>query len=263
MKNKIVLGTAAAVAAVAVGGAARGTADQVRLLAPPSGRAVVHATAVGAIASAHPVTTASAARFDRPQQNPYFPLKPGTVTRFTGTDEGEQFVEKVKFTHRKKTIMGVRTTVVRDVLRRSDGSLAEKTHDWYAADNNGNVWYFGEATATYDAHGKVDSREGTWKAGRRGAVAGLIMPAHPEPTDAYRQEFLKGHAEDQAWIVQRHATVTVPFGKLHDVVRSFEWSRLEKGVVSVKLYARGLGIVREQDLAGGSEVFDLTSVSHH
>jgi hypothetical protein len=33
--------------------------------------------------------------------------------------------------------------------------------------------------------------------------------------------------------------------------------------VSVKLYARGLGIVREQDLAGGSEVFDLVSVSHH
>ena len=40
-----------------------------------------------------------------------------------------------------------------DMLRRLDGSVAEKTHDWYAADNDGNVWYFGEATATYDRHG--------------------------------------------------------------------------------------------------------------
>jgi hypothetical protein len=243
MKNKIVMGTVAAATALAVVG---------------TGVAVANSRASGTGRQAP-----DAAQFDHPRPNPYFPLKPGTVSHFTGTDEGERFVETVTVTHRKKTIQGVRATVLRDVLRRADGSLAEKTHDWYAADNNGNVWYFGEATATYDESGNVDSREGSWKAGRRGAVAGLIMPGHPSPTDAYRQEFFKGHAEDQAWIVQRHATVTVPFGKLHNVVRSFEWSRLEKGVVSVKLYARGLGVVREQDLAGGSEVFDLTSVTQH
>jgi len=202
------------------------------------------------------------ARFDNPKQNPYFPLKPGTVTRYRGSDEGEQFRERVTVTHKKRTIQGVHTTVIHDVLRRADGSLAEKTHDWYAADNKGNVWYFGEKTATYDQQGNVDSREGSWQAGKHGAVAGLIMPADPKPTNAYRQEYYKGHAEDQAWIVQRHATVTVPYGRLHNVVRSFEWSRLEKGVVSLKLYARGIGIVREQDLAGGSEAFDLVSVTH-
>ena len=56
--------------------------------------------------------------------------------------------------------------------------------------------------------------------------------------------------------------VTVPYGTFHDVVRSFEWTRLEPGVVSVKLYARGLGIIREQDVAGGNERFDLVAVSH-
>lgn len=228
-----------------------------------SAGALAASTASGGVAAAQRGSGADSARFDNPRQNPYFPLTPGTVSRYRGSDEGEHFTEKVRITHRKKTIQGVRTTVVKDVLRRVDGTLAEKTRDWYAADNKGNVWYFGEATATYDDQGNVDSREGSWQAGRHGAVAGLIMPAHPKPTQAYRQELYKGHAEDQAWIVQRHATVTVPYGTLHNVVRSFEWSRLEKGVVSVKLYARGLGIVREQDLAGGSEVFDLTSVSQH
>jgi hypothetical protein len=225
-----------------------------------SAGALTASTAAGGVAAA-PGGPGSA-RFDNPQQNPYFPLKPGTVTRYRGSDEGEQFRENVRVTYKKKTIQGVRATVVRDVLRRADGSLAEKTQDWYAADNKGNVWYFGEKTATYDLQGNVDSREGSWQAGQHGAVAGLIMPADPRPTNAYRQEYYKDHAEDQAWIVQRHATVTVPYGRLHNVVRSFEWSRLEKGVVSLKLYAPGIGIVREQDLAGGSEVFDLVSVTH-
>ncbi|ABL81460.1 MULTISPECIES: hypothetical protein [unclassified Nocardioides] len=203
------------------------------------------------------------AQFDRPQQNEYFPLEPGTVTRYRGTDEGDRFVERVRVTHRTKRIQGVTTTVVRDTLRRADGSLAEQTSDWYAADNDGNVWYFGEATATYDRSGRLESREGSWRAGVDGAVAGLIMPAEPRPTDAYRQEFLRGEAEDQAWIVQRNASTTVPYGTLHHLVRSFEWTRLEKPVLSLKLYAPGLGIVREKDMSGGSESFVLVSVRRH
>jgi hypothetical protein len=200
--------------------------------------------------------------FGHPQQNPDYPLKPGTVSRYRGTDEGKRFHERVTVTHKTKTIQGIEATVVVDVLRRADGSLAEKTHDWYAPDNNGDVWYLGERTATYDKDGHVKSRGGSWEAGVDGAERGLIMPADPKPTDAYRQEYRRNHAEDQAWIVQRHAKVRVPYGHVDDVVRSFEWSRLEKDVISVKFYGPGLGIVRERDLTGGSEVFELVSVSH-
>jgi hypothetical protein len=163
------------------------------------------------------------ASFTNPKPNPYFPLQPGTVSRYRGSDGGEKFNERVTVTHATMTIQGAEATVIVDVLRRADATLAEKTHDWYAADNDGNVWYFGEATATYDKQGKVKSREGSWEAGVQGAVAGLIMPADPQPTNAYRQELYAGHAEDQAWIVQRGGVATVPFGTLHHVVRSFEW----------------------------------------
>ena len=94
----------------------------------------------------------------------------------------------------------------------------------------------------------------------QGARAGLIMPHHPRVTDAYRQEFQRGSAEDQAWIVQRGFSVDVPQSRVHHAVRSLEWSRLEKGVVSVKIYGPHLGIVREKDLSGGSESFELVSV---
>jgi hypothetical protein len=62
--------------------------------------------------------------------------------------------------------------------------------------------------------------------------------------------------------VQQHGTVTVPFGTFDDVVRSFEWTRLEPQVMSVKFYAPGLGIVREKDVMGGNEIFELVAVSH-
>jgi hypothetical protein len=208
-----------------------------------------------------PVGSTDPARFAQPGHNAYFPLVPGTVVRYRGTDEGEHLRERVEITHHVRVIEGVRTRVVLDVMRRADGSLAEKTHDWYAADEDGNVWYFGERTATYDEQGDLESREGSWEAGVDGATAGIIMPAGPHPTDAYRQELYRGHAEDQAWIVQRGMVVRTPMRRFHHVVRSLEWSRLEPGVVSVKLYGRGVGIIEEKDLAGGQETFEVVSVS--
>jgi len=212
--------------------------------------------------TANPSSGIDPADFTHPVANPYFPLTPGLVTRLRGSEDGERFRERVAITHRTKTIQGVRTTVFSDVTRRADGTLAEKTTDWYAADNDGNVWYFGERTATYDEHGNLESREGSWRAGVDGAVAGMIMSAGPHVTDAYRQEFYQAHAEDQAWIVQTHTAASTPYGSFDDVVRSFEWTRLERGVISMKLYAPGLGLVEEKDVRGGNEHFELVAVTH-
>ena len=199
--------------------------------------------------------------FTNPLPNPYFPLEPGTVSILRGSEDGARLLNRTTVTPWTKVIQGVTTTVVQDVLY-SDGILEEKTTDWYAADNTGTVWYFGERTATYDEHGTVISREGSWQAGVDGATAGIIMPANPRPTDAYRQEIYRGHAEDQAWIVARHQVVHVPYGDLSQVVRSYEWTRLEPGVVSVKFYGAGLGIVREKDVSGGDELLELVRVEH-
>jgi hypothetical protein len=210
-------------------------------------------------APARASTEVNPADFTAPTPNPYFPIKPGTVSIYRGQEGTDRLREHLMVTDRTKVIQGVTTRVVHDVMY-ANGHLAEKTVDWYANDNAGNVWYFGEATALYNEQGNITSTEGSWQAGVDGAVAGVIMPNRPRPTDAYRQEFLPGHAEDQAWIVQRDARVTVAFGTLNNVVRSFEWTRLEPDVVSEKMYARGLGIVREHDVAGGTEMIELVDV---
>ncbi len=200
------------------------------------------------------------ANFTTPMQNPYFPLVPGTVFVYRGTEDGDKLRERLTITERTKVIQGVTTTVVQDVLH-ANGALREKTTDWYAPDNDGNVWYFGEATAVYAPDGHVTSTEGSWEAGVEGGIAGTIMPAGPRPTDAYRQEFYRGHAEDQAWVVQTGLKTKVPYGWVDQVARTFEWTRLEPNVTSAKYYASGLGIVRELDVAGGSEFLELVDVT--
>jgi len=228
---------------------------------PAPARPAVHTTAPAAQTPAGaPARPFDPTDFDAPVANPWFPLVPGTTTVLRGREDGERFRERVRVTHRTRVIEGVATRVVRDVLRRAERSLAERTSDWYAADDRGDVWYFGERTATFDEDGRLESREGSWQAGVRGAVAGLIMPADPHPTDAYRQEFLRGHAEDQAWVVGFARSVRTPMRRFRHVLRTFEWSRLEPGVISSKLYARGVGVIRERDVAGGTETVEIVAV---
>lgn len=231
-----------------------------------TGQALLATTLVATLLAAVPATASGGggggigpdpATFRDPTANPWFPLEPGTVWRLRGTEDGRHFTQRTTVTRQHRMIGGVRATVVLDVIRRRDGSLAEKTHDWYAADHAGRVWYLGERTATYRRDGSVIDREGSWEAGRDGAVAGVIMPAHPHATAAYRQEYRRGAAEDQAWIVQRGAHVRTPGVTSRHAVRTFEWSRLEPHVMSTKLYVRGYGQVLERDIAGGHERFEL------
>ena len=133
--------------------------------------------------------------------NPWFPLRPGSVYRYRGIKEHTPMVDVVHVTHRRKMILGVRATVVHDVVY-VHGRPEEVTNDWYAQDRHGNVWYFGERTKELNRHGKVISREGSFRAGRHGARVGLFIPRHPRVGTHGRQEFYRGHAEDHFRVVR-------------------------------------------------------------
>ena len=120
--------------------------------------------------------------------NPWFPLVPGTTYIYRGMKDGEPSREVLRVTNRTKLIQGARCTVLEDRLYLS-GRLEERTTDWYAQDEKGTVWYFGEDTAELDEQGRVTSREGSWQAGVDGARAGIYMPADPKVGQSVRQEF--------------------------------------------------------------------------
>jgi hypothetical protein len=191
--------------------------------------------------------------------NPYLPLKPGTTLTYTGTEEGVTQGDVVKVTNDTKLILGVNVRVVRDTVTDRKGNVLEDTRDWYAQDQTGNVWYFGEDTKEYK-NGKLVTTAGSWQAGDNGAKAGIIMEAHPKVGDTYGQECAPGVAEDRSRIFQVGASVTVPYGTFTDTLVTEEFSLLEPGVLDHKWYAPGIGVVREERVQGGSEVLELVNV---
>ncbi len=198
--------------------------------------------------------TIDPANFSNPLVNDYYPLEPGVMTVFEGGDERVE----VTVTADTKVIMGVTTQVITDQVF-VDGELLEDTIDWYAADNFGNVWYFGEETAEYE-NGQIASTEGSWEAGADGALPGIIMLAHPEVGDAYRQEFYEGEAEDVARVYAVDESVTVPKDAYALVLVTEDWSLLDPDVHERKWYAPGIGVVFEEIIQGGSGTLSLVDM---
>jgi hypothetical protein len=190
--------------------------------------------------------------------NKYLPLVPGATFVYEGTEDARPQENIVTVTSEAKTIMGVPVVVVHDVVNEN-GSPIEDTFDWYAQDAKGNVWYFGEDSKTLD-HGKVKGTKGSWEAGVKGAQPGIVMPAHPKAGASYRQEYLRGEAEDSARVVRLGATTTALSGQYDHVLVIDEFTRLEPGVVERKYYAPGVGLVVGDIVKGGKEHTELKSV---
>ena len=192
----------------------------------------------------------SPGQFSKTIDNPYFPLPVGRTFIYRGVENGKKELDRMHVTRRTKMIAGIKATVVSDNVYEPPPKLLEKTFDYYAQDDRGNVWYLGEDTKELLGGGKVD-RSGSWLTGKSGAKPGLIMEADPRVPDAYRQECLSGEAEDLAWVVARGGSI----------VRTLEFSPLEPTVVERKVYKRGMGVVSEHQLSGGHEVLSLVRVT--
>ncbi len=193
--------------------------------------------------------------FSATVDNAWFPLAPGTrwVLRGSGDAAGE--IDHLEVLSETRTVMGVECVVVEDVVSL-DGEPVEITQDWYAQDTDGNVWYFGEETAEYE-NGQVVSTAGAWEAGVDGAQPGIIMPAAPVLDVTYRQEYFAGEAEDMARAIEVGASAETPYGAFDDVLVTEDWTPLEPDVVERKYYARGIGLIMERQVRGGSSVFEL------
>jgi hypothetical protein len=208
----------------------------------------------------------NASNFGSNITNPYFPLVPGTVFHYLnrtidGTDTSYRQIE-VTVSENTKLIAGVQCREVHDVVTEG-GELTEDTYDWYAQDNSGNVWYFGEHTKSMkDKNGSTT--EGSWKAGEQNACPGIIMWADPQSHigETYYQEFLIGIAEDQAQVINTNSMVTVPYGNFSKCVKTKEFTNLEPGVIENKYYAKNVGLLKTEMVAGGNELEVLISVTH-
>ena len=192
--------------------------------------------------------------------HPYWPMRPGTVWHLVERGGGETQRVTVTVTHRTTRIAGIRARVVHDVVR-SGGRIVEDTYDWYAQDSRGSLWYLGEDTRAFDEDGTV-STAGSWRHGVDGAYAGVLLPARPRPGCSYREEYLRGEAEDRAVVLARSEAAEVPAGFFRRLLHTANTTPLEPRLLENKFYARGVGPVLEVDLSPSYSRAVLVRVEH-
>ncbi len=175
--------------------------------------------------------------------NPFFPLVPGSVYEYeAATPEGVE-VTTVEVLDETRQVMGIAATVVHDTVTLH-GALVEDTFDWYAQDQDGNVWYLGEDVSNYE-DGRLRDHAGSWEAGVDGALPGILMLNDPAEHigETYRQEYARGEAEDMGQVLSVTESVSVPYGTFRDAVMTLDTSPLDPGVREQKYYAQGIGLV--------------------
>ena len=201
--------------------------------------------------------------------NKWLPMKPGTRYVYDGTtveDDGKVVPHKIvlNITDLVKVIGDVPNLVSYD-LDYSDNELVEAELAFFAQDDNGNVWHFGQYPEEYE-DGKF-KRAPAWIHGYQGAHAGIMMKAEPKlGTPSYSQGY--GPAvrwTDRGTTHKMGLEATVRHGTYKDVMVVRETSKDELAVnaFQLKYYAEGVGNIKVGWEGSGDktkETLELTAV---
>lgn len=184
--------------------------------------------------------------------NPYFILTPGHRLVLESTParpKDEHVVLTITVLDETVDVAGVTTRVVEE-RETADGVLAEVSRNFFAiCEQTNTVFYFGEDVDNYDDTGTVvTDHDGAWRAGVDGAMPGIIMPGTALIGGRYFQELAPDVALDRAEIKSLKAVVETPAGTFEPCLLTKETSAIERNAKSVKAYAPGVGLVRDDDL---------------
>lgn len=128
-----------------------------------------------------------------------------------------------------------------------DGRIHEVAYDYYAQDDVGAVWYFGEDVFNFQV-GTISDTHGTWIAGKDGPAA-MIMPSEPHVGDAYRPENIPGLVFEEVTVRSLGQRLDGPVGPIDGGLAVQELHM--DGEFEDKVFAPGYG---EFLTAGGGDV---------
>ena len=183
--------------------------------------------------------------FSHPQQitNPYLPL---ASLKQDVLENKSLHVERTAKPdiHQTFQVGGqtVEALTVEDREFNAGGELIEATLDYFAQDDDGNVYYMGEDVDEY-SHGKISGHSGAWLFGKDTQRLGLLMPAHPKIGDKFKSEDAPPITWEADEVVSISETATVPAGTFPNCLKIKE--RASDGDTEYKLYAPGVGCVEE------------------
>ena len=207
--------------------------------------------------------------FSRPLDvsNPMFPLVVGTQFVYQGTiADGEgSHPHSVVFTVTDlwKQVDHVHTVVALDQDFR-DGGLQEQELAFFAQDDTGNVWNFGEYPEEYD-NGKFTGAPSTWIRGTAGAYGGIHMLSEPRAGAQYREGLVPAIQFDDVSRIARTGQATcVQAGCYRQVLVVDETSPNDPASGhQIKYYSPRTGLVRVSARGGDTREFLALAVARH
>jgi len=205
-----------------------------------------------------PTPSPEPADFTGRATNPWFPLEAGTRWTYRQETSAASRTVVAEVMPHEKEIAGVATTPVRWQVR-TQGSRRTAMVRWYAVDRDGNVWWFGQRV---DPHAPTLDPLATasFQAGRDGAQAGLILSAVPRDGDGYLNARQPHVVERRSTVLSLTGSVVTPTQKFRDVVVTHDLSALDPLHTVQSYFARGIGLVAQQDAASVSTSLALLGV---
>lgn len=186
-------------------------------------------------------------KFSHPRDitNPYLPLESLKQDILENKSERVERIARPDV-HKTFQIGGqtIEALTVEDREYTASGDLTEATLDYFAQDDDGNVYYLGEDVNTYK-NGKVSGHSGAWLLGKDTKIPGVLLPAHPQVGDKFKSEDVPHITTEKDEVVSISETMTVPAGTFHGCVKVKEHA--SDGATEFKLYAPGVGVIAEMD----------------
>ena len=199
--------------------------------------------------------------------NPLFPLAVGSQFTYEGkiVDSDGSHEHSVIFTVTDlvKHVDGTETVVALD-QDYLEGHLQEQELAFFAHDNAGNVWNFGEYPEEYD-NGKLTGAPSTWIRGAGGAYGGIHVLSQPRIGMQYREGLVPAiQFDDVSKVTSVSQRTCAKTGCYNSVVVVDETSPNDPtSGHQIKYYAPGTGLVKVAAKGGDTQEFlALASVKH-
>jgi hypothetical protein len=183
--------------------------------------------------------------------NPLFPISRQGSVLMLGRVDGMPFRTEVTLLPETRIIewQGQQVEVlVSQYVAFLGERIHEVAYDFYAQDDNGAVWYFGEDVFNF-VDGFIADTHGTWIAGKDGPAA-MIMPADPKIGDVYRPENIPGFVFEEVTVKAVDRTLPGPLGPVEGGLVIEELHLLDNSTEG-KTFAPGYG---EFLTGGGGDV---------
>ena len=138
-----------------------------------------------------------ASQFQHPKDNPLLARKPDSTYTFKLDKKDKIITNEITITHNILFFQGIRCSIVKDVewtyvKRLNEKFKTAEIYKFYAWDNKGNVWNFGQDEFKYLYNNswryKGLSTKDSWLAGKNHAFPKIVIPVNSKP--GLRYEYL-------------------------------------------------------------------------